>query len=181
VEVGDVPSSFVVELKNILRLYVALLPSFTDKQLADFTELFDNIDEELQTLLSVRPGNKPNAQTKRFMEQLFDLTREFAAYANSSLKEKKLAAAEILKRIFNVTPKGLRVPALSMTRVGSVDPLSRTMAAQDDEDDDDDDARRAIRASYEGNMGDAVAESFGVNPDVVRRAFSTANAQGLFP
>jgi hypothetical protein len=177
VEVGDVPSSFVIELKNILRLYVALMPTFTQQQLADFQEMFNELYDDLDNILQEDPDDKSASQTARFINQLFDLTREFARYATSTIEEKKLAAAEILKRIFKLTAKGLRVPNLMpVPRTGSADPLSRTISRQDDEDDDQDDSR-AIRASALNGEGDVIAESFGMRPDIVSRAFSTANTE----
>lgn len=159
VEVGDVPSSFVPDLKNILRLYIALIPTFSQDQISEFMDVFNDLVGQLDDLLDDSPNNKANQQTREFIDKLFNFTREFARFANEPLKEKKLAAAEILKRVFKISFKGLRVPQINLAppRTG-LNPIQMAIQRQEDEDDDDG-GGVALEAVLDENIDDAANTS----------------------
>ena len=159
VEVGDVPSSFVPDLKNILRLYIALIPTFTQDQISEFMDVFNDLVGQLDDLLDDSPNNKANQQTREFIDKLFNFTREFARFANEPLNEKKLAAAEILKRVFKISFKGLRVPQINPAppRAG-LNPIQMAIQRQEDEDDDGD-GGVALEAVLDENIDSAASTS----------------------
>jgi hypothetical protein len=122
VEAGEITSSLVPELKNTLRLFVALIPTFTGKQLADFQEFFGNMinileDKAAQEHQPVQYGAAAAAaggrvgltpsenQVYLFIRNLYEFIRQFAPSVDLPRSEKEIVARAIVKKVF-----GIRLP-----------------------------------------------------------------------
>lgn len=122
VEAGEITSSLVPELKNTLRLFVALIPTFSGKQLADFQEFFGNMinileDKAAQEHQPVQYGAAAAAaggrvgltpsenQVYLFVRNLYEFIRQFASSVDLPRSEKEVIARAIVKKVF-----GIRLP-----------------------------------------------------------------------
>ena len=119
VDAGEITSSLVPELKNILRLFVALIPTFTGAQLADFQEFFGNMINTLED--KAAQEHQPVAaaagavgrvgltasenQVYLFLRNLFEFIKEFAPSVDLPRNEKEIRARAIVKKVF-----GIRLP-----------------------------------------------------------------------
>ena len=122
IETGDIAdvSATIPELKNILRLFVSLIPTFTDQQLTEFMRFFQGMVEDLNAMLDdANPGRRqePLVQTRNFIEKLWEFVKGFIPFANRSRADKDAKAKALLKEIFKLSPKGLGVRMALPVRV----------------------------------------------------------------
>lgn len=107
VEAGNVTSIIVNELKNVLRLYVALLPTFDGGSLADFQRYFEEVEQSADTKSDENPQNKAFATVRDFMGNLFKMTAEYAPFTERSQADKVLKIRDLLKRFFRLNKNGI--------------------------------------------------------------------------
>lgn len=100
VEAGDVTAQTASDLKNILRLYVALLPTFTGANLAEFDRFFEEI---VLTQTEKQDADRASAADKavrEFFIKLMEVNKGAARVVERSVPEKVAAAKALLARIF---------------------------------------------------------------------------------
>jgi hypothetical protein len=108
VEAGNVTSVIGGDLKNVLRLYVALLPTFDGGELADFQRYFQEVEQNADVKSEENPQNKTYATVRDFMSNLFKMTAEYAPFANRSQADKVAKIRELLKRFFRLNKKEIQ-------------------------------------------------------------------------
>lgn len=110
VETGSVAdiTSLMPDLKNILRLFITLLPTFTAQQLGDFQEFFQNMIEDLESMEGDMEGrNTAVTQARRFSASIYNLIARYAPYVNASDRDKAAAIKIFLKENFKLEPREL--------------------------------------------------------------------------
>lgn len=133
VELGDFPSTLNTELKNMLRIFISLLPTFTIDQISEYKDLFGNMFEDITGHNARSRGRVelyPNASsddidangrepdevrtiretTNRrqfidFFKNMNTLLLEYAPNVNKSKGEKDAIARELIRRIFKFSKK----------------------------------------------------------------------------
>lgn len=120
IELGDVAdvSATIPELKNILRLFVSLIPTFTDQQLTEFMRFFQGMVEDLNAIIDdTNQRREPLVQTRNFIQKLWEFVKEFIPFSNRSRADKDAKAKSLLKEIFKLSPKGLGVRMVLPPRI----------------------------------------------------------------
>lgn len=96
------------DLKNILRLFIALLPTFTGEQLANFQVFFQGMISDLESMEGdMEARNTAVTQARRFSTSIYNLIARYAPYVNSSARDKATAIKIFLKENFKLEPRAL--------------------------------------------------------------------------
>jgi hypothetical protein len=123
VEIGNLTAIWSSELKNILRLFSSLLPTFTGDQLADFLTFFDSIYAQLATDKAARRISESERGVEKavfeFSDKMYNLIEEYAPFVGRSLEERKKRIEILLKKFFKLTPKQMKLRFLAPSEVPS--------------------------------------------------------------
>ena len=105
-EVGELPSSQLPDMKNILRLFASLAPTFTDEDLAEYAQFFNELIQQLDEHLEENELSQGHTLVRNFAARLALFIDAMAKNGMTSKtpKERSLIVKEALKRIFKVDP-----------------------------------------------------------------------------
>lgn len=195
IDAGDISNALVVELKNVLRIFVALLPTFNENEIGEYKdmigEMYDtlldlNIRSQGQPSLYPNPARNSTAvsQVVEFFARMNDLIKEYSRYVNYPKAEKDVVARDLLKKLFKTTARKLNVPVIdtesqpTLTQPPTPSVQSRTTSyAPDDYGDDDDFTEgrhdNAISALQEYSL---LAPTFAPTISTSNQPLSTSNA-----
>jgi hypothetical protein len=112
VETGELAdlTNLVPDLKNILRIFVSLLPTFNERKLTDFQDFFQELAGDLDAMLGSMEGTRRTTsvpQALRFAQNIYKLISRYAPYVNASDKDKQTAIRIFLKETFKLQPSEL--------------------------------------------------------------------------
>ena len=102
VDAGEVNSAMIPDLKNILRLFVALLPTFTEGEIADFQQFFNDQIQVLDTKYEEETLSASESQVRNFLRKLHSVIRRFAPDVNRPANEKAIRARDIIQQVFKL-------------------------------------------------------------------------------
>lgn len=115
IEIGDITSLTIGELKNIPRLMVALAPVFTENDIAQIIRAIDVLLRELEESVDEDTPRGKNAvvlynyldtRVRGFLEAIMKII-------NLSPEEKALAVRQLSKEIFKLSPTKTSFPSVS--------------------------------------------------------------------
>jgi hypothetical protein len=160
------------DLKSILRLFVALLPSFSESDLGDFTQYFEELIIQLDAAADNAPTPQSRAavgQTRTFFTNLLALIRGFMAtprrtdtgevITESNMtktdREKASLIRALVRQIFKTDIGRLREARAERGRVAQV------AAEEEGGDDDGLDGDEALAVGAQGGPQRVVAAALG--------------------
>lgn len=117
IELGDITSLTVAELKNIPRLMVALAPVLTEGDITQLIRTIDNLLMELEESVDEETPRGKNAiilyryldnQVRGFLEAIMEII-------NLSPEDKALAVRQLTKEIFKLSPTKTAFPSAKTT------------------------------------------------------------------
>lgn len=106
IEVGDITITAVSDLKNITRLFVALLPTFSGEEFAKLQNFIsDDIVLPLERHIRQSPNDNNASQVLNYFERLFNFIKAFASSINLSDADKRSRIKALVKDFFNIKGK----------------------------------------------------------------------------
>jgi hypothetical protein len=120
VDAGEITSALIPDLKNILRLFTALLPTFKVSELVDFRQFFGDQIRVLVTQEAEGEISASEGQVLRFLTKLSDVIKEFAPSADDTPEEKAIRARAIVRKVFKVDVGKLR-PVRAVEEAGAAE------------------------------------------------------------
>jgi hypothetical protein len=119
VEIGNLTSIWIPELKNILRIFSSLLPTFDGDQLAQFQTFFEEIARQLLPDESMRQMTTDNkaAETavREFSNKMYFLIEEYSPFIGRTIEERKTRITNLLRKYFKLTPKAMGLKFVEAT------------------------------------------------------------------
>lgn len=109
VDAGEVSSTLLPDLKNILRLFVSLLPTYSESELGDFKQFFGDQIQVLKIKQDDENISKEESQVLRFLQKLLLVIKEFAKASKDTPAQKAIKARSIINSVFKVDFGKLRV------------------------------------------------------------------------
>jgi hypothetical protein len=162
------------DLKSILRLFVALLPSFSESDLGDFTQYFEELVIQLDAAADNAPTPQSRAavgQTRTFFTNLLSLIRGFMATSRRTDTGEVITESNMTKTdrekasLIRALVRQIFKTDISRLKQARAEPVPRRVAevaaAEEGGDDDGLDGDEALDLGAQGGPQRVVAASLG--------------------